>query len=118
MLSKLIIDTNVQTEAIKAGVRETAVEDVLLRARTIFRVVDGRAVPYNGDEIVYGKDGTTPQGIGEWLADQATKAPHLFKETKGGGANPPNSNNQHQSGASGTKVRGIDRMNNAHQSNQ
>lgn len=113
MLSKLIIDTNVQTEALKAGVRETAVEDVLLRARSIFRVEDGRAVPYKGDEVVYGKDGQTPQSIGEWLADQEVSAPHLFKESKGSGA-PRGS--EHKSGGAGddTKLRGIDKMNRAH----
>jgi len=112
-LSKLIIDTNVQTEAVKAGVRETAVEDVLLRARNIFRVENGSAVPYKDDEIVYGKDGKTPQTIGEWLADQASTAPHLFKENKGGGATPPGKPGQGGAGQE-QNVRGVSRMHQAH----
>jgi len=114
MLSKLIIDTNVQTEALKAGVRETAVEDVLLRARNIFRVEDGRAVPYKDNEIVYGKDGTTAQSIGEWLADQVETAPHLFKESKGSGA--PHDHKKPGGAEQNTKMSGIDRMNAAHSS--
>lgn len=112
MLSKLIIDTNVQTEAVKAGVRDTAIEDVLLRARNVFKVEDGKAVPYSENEIVYGKDGKTPQTINEWLADQSVSAPHLFNESKGSGASQ---GKQTSSGASDdSKVRGIDRMNRAH----
>jgi hypothetical protein len=118
MLSKLIIDTNVQAESVKSGVRDTAIEDVLLRARNVFRVENGKAVPYKmgekGEEIVYGKDGQTPQTINEWLADQVETAPHLFKESKGSGAHQQQ---DHSSGASNdSKATGINRMNNAHSS--
>jgi len=86
-LSSLLVNDAVNREAIAAGVRDTALMDVLTRANKVFKVVDGKATPFDGDDIIYGKDGTTPLTVKDWLAGQAASAPHLFKESKGGGAN-------------------------------
>lgn len=88
-LSKVLVDQAVSEAAIKSGVTETALEDVLRRAKETFKVVDGEVVPQraNGD-TVYGKDGVKPLTQEEWLGDLRSVAPHLFKPSKGGGAGP------------------------------
>lgn len=88
-LERLLIDNAIQTESAKAGVRTTALEDVLLRGRARFKLQDGKAVPVDQDgKVIFGKDGTNPQSISEWLADLAPAAPHLFEASTGGGAKP------------------------------
>ena len=89
-LSSLLVSDAVNREAIAAGVKDTALEDVLTRASRVFKVVDGKATPYSGDDVIYGKDGTTPMTVKDWLAGQAATAPHLFKESTGGGATNKN----------------------------
>ena len=86
-LEKLLIDNNVREAATKMGVRPTAVDDVLLRARTMYKVKDGNAVPFNAKgEIVYGKDGTSPMAISDWVESLKGTADHLFTPSSGGGS--------------------------------
>lgn len=86
-LERLLIDNALQAEAVKSGIRPTAVDDVLNRGRARYKVKDGQAVPVDAEgRTIYGKDGTTPQSMGEWLADLAPLAPHLFEPSNGGGA--------------------------------
>lgn len=88
-LEKLLIDNAIQMEAAKAGVRVTAMEDILLRGRQRFKLQDGMAVPVGQDgKVIYGKDGVSPQSMIEWLADLAPAAPHLFESSTGGGTKP------------------------------
>jgi hypothetical protein len=93
-LDKLVIDNAVQTAATKYGVRKGAVEDVLFRARTVFKAKDGQAIAFQGENPVYAKDGVTLLGIDEWLQALPAAAPHLFEESRGtsapgGGAPKP-----------------------------
>jgi len=85
-LNGLLVNDAVNREAIGAGVKDTAVSDILTRAGNVFRVVNGQAVAFDGDSQIYGKDGTTPLSMKDWLAGQAATAPHLFKESTGSGA--------------------------------
>lgn len=89
-LSELVIDSAIQSAAIKHKVRETAVSDALLRGRSVFRLVDGKAVPQKADgTVLYGKDGQTPLSPEEWVGTILVKdAPHLFVESTGGGTPP------------------------------
>lgn len=89
-LNSLLINDAISREAIAGGVRDTALEDVLMRANSIFKVVDGKSIPFDGDEPIYGNDGTTPLSAKDWLAGQATTRPHWFKESTGGGAENKN----------------------------
>lgn len=89
-LSSLLVNDAVQREAIAAGVRETALDDVMSRANKVFKVVEGKATPFDGEDVIYGADGVTPMAVKDWLAGQAATAPHLFKESKGAGANNKN----------------------------
>lgn len=115
-LSKVLIDNELSQAAVTAGVRDTALQDVVLSGRQTFVVEQGVAVAKTrnektGDlETVYGADGATPQSIPEWLAERATDRPHWFKESTGAGG-------QHQSAGggapaidkSGNKPRGMQR---------
>lgn len=86
-LETLIIDNNVRDQAIKNGVLPSAVDDVLLRAKTTFKVQEGQAVALDAKgQVIYGKDGSTPKGISEWLTELKTAAPHLFQPSDGVGA--------------------------------
>lgn len=89
-LSKMLVGDAVSREAIAAGVQDTALDDVLTRANKVFKVVDGKATPYDGEDVIYGKDGSTPLTVKDWLAGQAVSAPHLFKPSDGSGAKNEN----------------------------
>jgi SpoVK/Ycf46/Vps4 family AAA+-type ATPase len=94
-LGVLLIDNVVKDAAIKAGVAPTAVDDVLLRARGVYSVVEGKPVPKNAEgKVIYGTDGATPMPVNDWVTGLKKTAPHLFQGFKGGGAgggdgNPP-----------------------------
>lgn len=106
-LSTVIVDNNVQIAAVKANVLPEAMDDILFRASRVFKVEGGKAVPKNGDNIVYGKDGKTPMTMDEWMEELKTKAPHLFKRAEGSGGGRPGS------GAAGSGVEnllGVDKL--------
>ena len=84
-LESLVVDNAIRDAAAKASVRPTAVDDVLLRGRQVFRLQDGKAVPMEGDKIAYGKDGE-PMTIHEWVGGLSERAPHLFETSTGTGA--------------------------------
>lgn len=85
-LESLLIDSAVRMQAMKQKVLPTAVDDVMLRARMSFKIVDGKAVPHEGDKPIYGKDGVNPMSVDEWINGLAKNAPHLFESSQGGGA--------------------------------
>jgi hypothetical protein len=85
-----LIDSEVVTAILdpKNGVRPEALEDIKRRAYEAFRIKDGKPIPFAGDQPVYGKDGVTPITASDWIAKMKDSAPHYFKESKGGGADP------------------------------
>lgn len=86
-LSRLLIDNVVKSEGLKAGILPVAIDDLALRAGATFTLDKG--VPVMKDQagnVVYGKDGTTPKSIGEWVTDLRKSAPHLFAGFNGSGA--------------------------------
>lgn len=86
-LESLLIDNTVRTAATKTGVRPEAVDDVLLRAKTVFSIKEGKVVALDKEgKVAYGKDGTTPLGIEEWSSTLKTTAPHLYLDSTGGGS--------------------------------
>lgn len=88
-LNGLLIDGAVRTSAVEAKVRSAALEDVVLRAKQTFKVVDGKAIAHDGEgAVIYGKDGSSPLSTSEWIGGLKTTAPHLFEDSKGGGAPP------------------------------
>lgn len=86
-LSLLLIDNQVKSAAIALGVHSTAVDDIVLRARTVYQVEKGSPVPKDGSgNIIYGKDGSTPMSIDDWAMSLKKTAPHLFVGSMGSGA--------------------------------
>lgn len=86
-LESLLVDNEVRAAAIKLGVRPSAVDDVLLRAKTIYKVKDGVATPISPKgEVIYGKDGTSPMPVSDWVDSLKQSAEHLFQPSQGGGS--------------------------------
>jgi hypothetical protein len=83
-LATLLIDNEIRAAAAKNGVRATAVDDVLLRGHSLFKLDGDKVVPMKSGQLIYGKDGE-PLGITEWIGGLASDAPHLFNESQGGG---------------------------------
>jgi hypothetical protein len=91
-LSALMIDKDAISEFIAVDGLKEASEDVILRARMVFKVENGEVVARGSDgKILQGEKG--PLTIKEWAAGLKKTAPHLFpgsasaggKGGKGGG---------------------------------
>lgn len=87
-ISELVIDNALRAVAAKVKVRDTAVDDFLERGRKVYRLKDGKAVPMNGDEVIFGKKGNEPMPMDEWAGALVSHAPHLFEGSTGSGAVP------------------------------
>ena len=82
-----IVEQKLVNAAARAGVRSEATTDVLKRAKQIWRNSDqGDLVAMQGENQLYGKDGRRPLEVEEWFEGLADEAPHLFKNSEGGGA--------------------------------
>jgi hypothetical protein len=95
-LDALLIDDALRAAALKAGVLPAAADDVLFRGRSVFRLTEGKATAYKGENPLYGKNGE-PVTIDEWVSGLSESAPHLFAASTGGKA--PNNANQGGTGA-------------------
>jgi len=85
-LSTVLIDNQVQSSAAKHNVKQSAFEDVLLRAKNTFTLQDGVAVAKDSKgEIIYNSEGE-PLTIDQWISKLSKSATHLFEESTGAGA--------------------------------
>ena len=84
-LEQVILSDGVKEAALKYGVHESAVQDVLNRARENFAVKDGKAVHKSKAVDGEGKELT----IQSWIQNLAEAAPHLFVRSSGAGAIKP-----------------------------
>lgn len=89
-LEGLVIDNALRDAAVKNGVRPSAIEDVLLRGKRVFKLQEGQAVGMDGDRPLYGKDGS-PMSVSEWVSGLSNQAPHLFEISTGSNAKATNS---------------------------
>jgi hypothetical protein len=87
-LEDLTIGDAVRAAATKAGLHDWAVEDAVLHAKTIYKLnkKTGLPEPFENGVIVYGKDGTTPKPVAEWLTEKLKSKPGWVKGSGGGGA--------------------------------
>jgi len=85
-LTAIQIDQAVVNEATKRGLRATALPDITARARATFKLVNGVPQAFDGDAPRYGKDGTSPMTLAEWVDALVSDAPHLFEANAGSGA--------------------------------
>lgn len=85
-LTRLQIDAAVVTTGGEFGLRQTAHEDLIARARGVWRLGDdGKPVAMNGDEPIFGRSGG-PITMKEWMEGLAKSAGHLFEENSGSGS--------------------------------
>lgn len=84
-LEKVVLSDSVKDVAIKYGVLESAIPDVLNRAKETFMVKDGTAVPKSK---TLDKDGNA-LNVSNWIGNLAESAPHLFAKSSGAGAQKP-----------------------------
>ena len=86
-LAKLVIDNAVRDSATKAGVVDTGMDDILLRSKSVFSLVEGKAVPTDAQgNTIFGHGTSEPMSVKEWVNAQMDVAPHLFKSSSGGGS--------------------------------
>lgn len=86
-LEGLMIDAVVRDHAAQQGIAPTAIDDVLLRAKAVFKLKEGQAVPMDGDgNVIYQAGATEPMGVDQWVKGLTESAPHLFTPSSGGGA--------------------------------
>ncbi|MEI7733549.1 MAG: hypothetical protein WCO56_28525 [Verrucomicrobiota bacterium] len=87
-LASIQIDQAVTSEATKRGLRASATPDIMARARSVFRLVNGAPAAFeaDGQTARTGKDGLTPMTLAEWIDTQVSEAPHLFESNAGSGA--------------------------------
>lgn len=86
-LETLLIDNTVKSVAVQQGVLPTAMDDIVLRAKTVFSIQDGQPVMRDEKgQVVYGEDGVSPMSIDSWAKKLKTAAPHLFAGFNGSGA--------------------------------
>ena len=86
-LAKLVIDNAVRDSAVKAGVVETGMDDILLRSKSVFSLQDGKAVPTDAQgNTIFGHGTSEPMSVNEWVKSQMDVAPHLFKASSGSGS--------------------------------
>lgn len=85
-----VLETEVSTAIVDAGVVPEAKIDVQLRAERAFTYDPERKRFVMKDEdggVVFGKDGSTPKTLREWIDDQKEVARHWFPPSQGGGLN-------------------------------
>jgi hypothetical protein len=105
-LSSVLIDSEVKGAAVKGAVMPTALDDVMLRARTVFKLQDGAVQAFDDrGNLMYDKDGTTPLGIEAWVKSLKKTAPHLFEGNSGAGASGMN-----RSGANGRALTAVQKI--------
>jgi len=86
-LEKTLLSSELQGKAIKVGAYESALDDIESRARQVYKLVDGEILPIDSKgQVIYGRNGSDPMPMSEWLKGLAKEAPHLFKGSEGGGA--------------------------------
>jgi hypothetical protein len=89
MLARKTLEGELTQIGLELGVDERAIPDYVRRGLEIFRMDDGQIVAMNGDTPVYSPmNPTAPLTVEEWAQGLMDDAPHLFKGSGGGGAEP------------------------------
>jgi len=103
-LESTLLSSQIQRLAVKHGAEEGAMDDVMLRAQTVFRLIDGELTPLDSKgQVIYGRNGTDPMSGEEWMKGLIKTAPHLFKASVGGGAKNNGGNGQNRAKMTSTQ---------------
>ena len=86
-LSSVLIDSEITRAVTATGIpRKGALQDLLARGKRVFKLVEGKPTPMEGDKVLYGKDAKAPLTFDEWAAIQLELSPYLFEASAGGGS--------------------------------
>lgn len=87
VIARTSVENALRDAGVKAGVDERAMPDYIRRGTEVFKNVDGKVVPRNGEAPIFSKKNVTEElSMEEWAQNLQTEAPFLFKPSKGGGA--------------------------------
>lgn len=89
LLASALIENGIADAIAEVGQpRKGAMIDIIQRAKQSWKLDEsGKPVALNSDgTTVYGKDGKAPISMKEWAENLLEQAPHLFEESRGGGA--------------------------------
>lgn len=90
-LEVLIIDNAVRAASVTEGVVDTGIDDMVLRSKSVFKVVDGIAIAYDKADVELYNEGTVEKmSVTNWVKSQSETAPHLFKASTGSNAKTVN----------------------------
>lgn len=84
-LEEVVLSDKVKDIAVKHGVFESALPDIVTRAKAVFTVKDGKPVPMKESRDENGEL-LSPES---WMKKLEEDAPHLFKPSTGSGAHRP-----------------------------
>lgn len=84
-LEQVLLSDAVKDAAIKYGVLDTALPDVISRAKDTFTIKDGAVVSKTAQLDKEGK----PVGVATWVQSLSESASHLFATSRGSGATKP-----------------------------
>lgn len=87
VLEEVVLSDKVKDIAIRHGVHESALPDIVSRARDVFTVKDGKTIPKSANSRDADGKLMAPD---TWISALAESAPHLFKPSNGTGAVRPN----------------------------
>jgi hypothetical protein len=82
-LESLIIDGETTKGATKHKVSTDAITDVLLRVKSVFKLVEGKPVATKDGTKLYAADGTSDLTISEYIKSLTKTSPHLFQQSVG-----------------------------------
>lgn len=87
-LEAILIDAEITKAVASVGrVRPGAMQDILARGKSIWRLEEDQPVARTGDKILYSKDGSKPLTIAEWAKEiLPIEAAHCFEGSSGSGA--------------------------------
>lgn len=112
-LNDFRVSSEIKDVALELGANPKALPDILSRAKSVYRLHEGKVTPFNekGD-IIYGTDGLKPKTPTEWVTELAKDASHLFEQNKGGGAGNTRQTKSTANMTSAEKIRaGLEEMN-------
>lgn len=87
-LSTVLIDSQIQQAVNEVGKpRQGAMEDIMNRGRSLYKLKDGEPVPIGTDgNPIFGKDGKGTMTFVEWAQGLQETAGYLFETAQGGGS--------------------------------
>lgn len=86
-VANFMIDGELRRAGTELGVLDTAFDDVILRGKTTFRMVDGKPTAFGADgKEIYSPSKGEALSVREYVEGLAKTAPHLFKASSGSGS--------------------------------